>query len=316
MSPRPHHRTALASTIASIFAAIVCGTSAHAAVIYSESFDYGVSDGTLVGQNGGTGFTGDWTEGNSGITYSAAGLTFSDLSVSGGKVSATGTDGFGSVVSRSFTNPLREGYYGLFLSQLVNTSALSVASGLAFGPQDNDPGSRGILAPYNGNALQVNTKDSNLSSLPNGSTFIQGGSFLSQIVRTTQFSVISPAPRTEVAFPLLPAPKNRRHVGKNSPQFAVFETAWKFYGVDLGGMPGISAGVPCAPISEVGTRDQLLTAFPTPERFASWMGLCPDNRISGDKVFKARKRKVKSRLAAVMRLGVFGLDKSQTQMGT
>ncbi|TAG07934.1 MAG: hypothetical protein EAZ42_12230, partial [Verrucomicrobia bacterium] len=31
----------------------------------------------------------------------------------------------------------------------------------------------------------------------------------------------------------------------------------------------------------------MLAAFPTPERFASWMGLCPDNRISGGKVLKA-----------------------------
>ncbi len=119
----------------------------------------------------------------------------------------------------------------------------------------------------------------------------------------------------EVSGPLPPAPKTQRHVGKNSPQFAVFETAWRFYGVDLGGVPGISTGLLCALISEVGTRDQLLAAFPTPERFASWMGLCPDNRISGGKVLKAKTRKVKSRLAGAFRLGVFGLQKSQTQMG-
>lgn len=111
------------------------------------------------------------------------------------------------------------------------------------------------------------------------------------------------------------APKGQRHVGKNSPQFPVFETAWRFYGVDLGGVPGISSGLLCALISEVGTREQLLSAFPTPERFASWLGLCPDNRISGGKVLKAKTRKVQSRLAGAFRLGVFGLQKSQTQMG-
>lgn len=118
-----------------------------------------------------------------------------------------------------------------------------------------------------------------------------------------------------VSGPLPEAPKRQRNVGKNSPQFAVFETAWRFYGVDLGGVPGISAGVLCALISEVGTREQLLAAFPTPERFASWMGLCPDNRISGGKVLKAKTRKVVSRLAIALRLGVFGLQRSQTQMG-
>lgn len=119
----------------------------------------------------------------------------------------------------------------------------------------------------------------------------------------------------EVNEPLPDAPKGQRNSGKNSPQFAVFETAWRFYGVDLGGVPGISTGVLCALISEVGTREQLLTAFPTPEQFASWMGLCPDNRISGGKVLKAKTRKVASRLATALRLGVFGLQRSQTQMG-
>lgn len=43
----------------------------------------------------------------------------------------------------------------------------------------------------------------------------------------------------EVSGPLPEAPKGQRHVGKNSPQFAVFETAWRFYGVDLGGVLGL-----------------------------------------------------------------------------
>ena len=119
----------------------------------------------------------------------------------------------------------------------------------------------------------------------------------------------------KVSSPLPQAPKGQRKAGKNSPQFAVFETAWRFYGVDLGGVPGISTGLLCALISEVGTREDLLAAFPTPERFASWMGLCPDNRISGGKVLKAKIRKVVSRLAGAFRLGAFGLQRSPSQMG-
>jgi hypothetical protein len=119
----------------------------------------------------------------------------------------------------------------------------------------------------------------------------------------------------EVSVPLPEAPKGQRNVGKNSPQFSVFITAWRFYGVDLCGVPGISAGLLCALISEVGTREQLLESFPSLERFVSWMGLCPGNRISGGKVLKAKTRKVKSRLAGAFRLGVFGLQGSQTEMG-
>ncbi len=119
----------------------------------------------------------------------------------------------------------------------------------------------------------------------------------------------------EVSEPLPEPTKGQRNLNKNSPQFAVFETAWQFYGVDLSGVDGVSSGVLCALISEVGTREQLLAAFPTSGQFASWLGLCPDNRISGGKVLKAKTRKVPSRLAGAFRLGVFGLNKSQTQMG-
>ncbi len=119
----------------------------------------------------------------------------------------------------------------------------------------------------------------------------------------------------EVSAPLPEAPKGQHKVAKNSPQFAVFETAWRFYGVDLSGVPGVSTGLLCSLISEVGTRDQLLSTFAGPENFASWMGLCPDNRISGGKVLKAKTRKVDSRLAGAFRLGVFGLQRSQTEMG-
>ena len=51
------------------------------------------------------------------------------------------------------------------------------------------------------------------------------------------------------------------------------------------------------------------------EAFSSWMGVCPDNRVSGGKVLKAKTRKVRSRLARALRLGVFGLSKSDTKMG-
>jgi transposase len=119
----------------------------------------------------------------------------------------------------------------------------------------------------------------------------------------------------EVSGPLPQAPKTQRLTGKNSPQFGVFETGWRFYGVDLSGVPGVSSGLICALISEVGTREQMLAAFPSPERLASWLGLCPDNRISGGKVLKAKTRKVASRLAGAFRLGVFGLQRSQSQMG-
>lgn len=89
-----------------------------------------------------------------------------------------------------------------------------------------------------------------------------------------------------VAGEMPAAPKAQHKLSKNSPQLAVFQTAWRFYGVDLSSVPGVSAAVLCALMSEVGNREQLLEAFPTPERFASWMGLCD----SGPSDCRSRRR--------------------------
>lgn len=68
-------------------------------------------------------------------------------------------------------------------------------------------------------------------------------------------------------------------------------------------------------MSEVGTAEQLKTAFATSERFCSWLGLCPDNRISGGRVLKAKTRRVKSRLAAALRLCAFGVGNGKSKLG-
>jgi transposase len=49
--------------------------------------------------------------------------------------------------------------------------------------------------------------------------------------------------------------------------------------------------------------------------FASWLGLCPDNRISGDKVLARRTRHVVNRAATALRLGASTLLRSQTYLG-
>jgi transposase len=116
--------------------------------------------------------------------------------------------------------------------------------------------------------------------------------------------------------PSLPAASSKQHhLTKNSPNTGVYQTAWRFYGVDLSNIPGVSAGVLSMLTSEVGTREQMLKAFPSAGAFASWLGLCPDNRVSGGKVLKAKTRKVPSRLARALRMAVFSLQRNESQMG-
>lgn len=116
---------------------------------------------------------------------------------------------------------------------------------------------------------------------------------------------------TETALPPVPAGQRRRT--KNSAETAIHQQAWQFYGVDLSAVPGLGANAISVLMSEIGPREDLLKAFRSPDALSSWMGLCPDNRISGGKVLKAKTRKVRSRLARALRLGVF--SRSDTKMG-
>ena len=53
----------------------------------------------------------------------------------------------------------------------------------------------------------------------------------------------------------------------------------------------------------------------TEAHFASWLGLCPDNRISGDKVLSRGTRHVVNRAATSLRMAATTLLRSQTYLG-
>lgn len=53
----------------------------------------------------------------------------------------------------------------------------------------------------------------------------------------------------------------------------------------------------------------------TGKHFASWLGLCPDNRISGGEVPSVRTRSVKYRVAHALRLAAQTLSRSASVLG-
>jgi transposase len=115
---------------------------------------------------------------------------------------------------------------------------------------------------------------------------------------------------------LPPALKRHQHrLHKNSPAINIYEEAWRFFGVDLSTIDGVSAGLLAVLISELGTREQILKAFPSAGHFCSWLGLCPDNRISGGRVLSAKTRRVVHAVSAAFRLCAQALTKSKTRLG-
>lgn len=65
-------------------------------------------------------------------------------------------------------------------------------------------------------------------------------------------------------------------------------------------------------LSEVGTG---VGKFASAGHFASWLGLCPDNRITGGRTHAAHTRKVNNRLANTLRMAAQSLHRSQSVLG-
>ena len=109
----------------------------------------------------------------------------------------------------------------------------------------------------------------------------------------------------------LPAKKKKKQ-NKNNPHFHLADELQRISGVDLTRIDGVDVFVAQTVISEVGLD---MGRWKTEAHFASWLGLCPDNRISGDKVLARGTRHVLNRAATALRLGASTLLKSQTYLG-
>jgi transposase len=86
----------------------------------------------------------------------------------------------------------------------------------------------------------------------------------------------------------------------------------RVFGIDLTKIPGIRVGIAQTLFGEVGPD---FTKFRSASAFASWMGLCPDNDISGGKVLWAGTRKVKCRAATALRMAAQSLHHSKSALG-
>jgi transposase len=111
-----------------------------------------------------------------------------------------------------------------------------------------------------------------------------------------------------------PEIKEKRR-GKNGFSCSIREEAWRFYGVDLGTIDGVSTGTLAVLMSELGTGGKILESFRSGAAFASWLGLCPNNTVTGGRIIQAKTRKVANRVAKALRLAVLGINHSKGELG-
>jgi transposase len=105
------------------------------------------------------------------------------------------------------------------------------------------------------------------------------------------------------------APAKRR---KNQPHFHLAQEIARVTGVDLTIIPGISALTAQTVVSECGVD---LDAFPTEHHYASWLGLSPNNKKTGGRVFSSRTRLNPTPLSTSLRIAAQSLLRSQTPLG-
>jgi transposase len=99
---------------------------------------------------------------------------------------------------------------------------------------------------------------------------------------------------------------------KVSPEGMLKAELRRVFGVDLTQIPGIRTGIAQTLFGEIGPD---FSKFRSASAFASWMGLCPDNDISGGKVLWVGTRKVSCRAATALRMAAQSLHHSKSALG-
>jgi transposase len=109
-----------------------------------------------------------------------------------------------------------------------------------------------------------------------------------------------------------PSKKAHRKPQGNEPNFDLQKHMHRILGTDLTKIDGISVLTTHVIFSEIGPD---LSKFPTVQHFCSWLGLCPNNKVSGGKVLSSHTRPGKNRIAQALRIASQSLWNSQSYLG-
>jgi transposase len=116
-------------------------------------------------------------------------------------------------------------------------------------------------------------------------------------------------PRAEVA-PNGAATARRKN--SHQPDFDLHGHLYRIAGVDFTQIDGLDVLSVQTILAEVGLDP---SPFPTAKHFCSWLGLCPNNRITGGRVKSSQTQKNANRAANAFRLGAQSLARSDTALG-
>jgi transposase len=106
------------------------------------------------------------------------------------------------------------------------------------------------------------------------------------------------------------APKKIKSRNRNNTE--TWSELYRVCGVDLTRIDGLSVTTVQTIITEVGTD---VSRWPTFKHFASWLALCPNNKITGGKVIATTRKKTTNRATTALRLAARSVHFSKSALG-
>jgi transposase len=113
----------------------------------------------------------------------------------------------------------------------------------------------------------------------------------------------------------LPQEKRKERLRKkkgNAPQFDLREGLFRLSGTDLTRIDGIDVMTATTVLSEVGWD---MSKWETENHFVSWLRLCPDNRISGNRVIGKGRLPTNNPISIALKVAANTLRLSSTYLG-
>jgi transposase len=98
----------------------------------------------------------------------------------------------------------------------------------------------------------------------------------------------------------------------NKPRFDLRKGLFRMTGTDLTRIDGLDVMTAMTILSEAGWD---MSKWATEDHFVSWLRLCPDNRISGDKVIGKGRLPTNNRVSTALRMAASTLRMSKTYLG-
>jgi transposase len=106
--------------------------------------------------------------------------------------------------------------------------------------------------------------------------------------------------------------RRRKKKKGNAPRFDLRAEMFRMSGTDLTQIDGIDIMTAMTILSEAGWD---ISKWKTEDHFVSWLRLCPDNRISGDKIIGKGRLPTNNRVSVALRMAASTLRLSNTYLG-